>query len=411
MTRMPTHRLKHNLVRMVRLLAVAVLALLAIWQITRQAYINGFAEADPARAAALWASHPDVAFKQDLEKIALAAAAKRPVPTDRISQILDRSKWAPLAPEPFLVRGVSAELAGQEAIAERAFLAAKRRDPRSVAARYFLADHFLRTGQPMRGLVELGALTRLVPGSLESLAPYYASYAKQPGGAARLKAMLRVHPDLESAILYALAGDPGNADLVVRLSSGWRDPPGNAPRWSSRLIESLLDAGQFAKARAIWLGLSTETSAASFDAPIFDPEFRGSALPPPFNWTLSSNGAGIAEAAGRGRLHLIYYGRDNAVLAAQTLLLKPGRYRLSFAVGEGSGDASALAWTLRCRPGTVRLISLSLGKGAPGRLISGSFAVVRDCPAQQLELVGTAPDFPETSDVTVGSLRLTRVGR
>ena len=396
--------------KLARLLGIVLLAALAMGQVVRQAFVTKYSRTNPVLASAVWAGHPDVSFKIDLGRIAMAAASGKPVPRDRISHIMARSQWAPLAVDPFLVRGVDAHLAGQEVIAERAFAAAKRRDPRSMATRYFLADQYLRTNQPAKGLVELGALTRLVPGSIETLAPYYASYAQQPGGEAQLKEMLRLHPDLETTILGVLAGDARNADLILRLSHGARDTAGNPPNWPSRLIESLLAAGQYAKARAVWAGMSNVAVAAYADTPIFDAQFRGSSLPPPFNWTLSSSGSGIAEAAGNGRLHIIYFGRDNAVLASQTLLLKPGKHRLEFDVVEGA-DASVLSWTVTCRPSMKKLVSIALGKGASRRRVEGIFDIAADCPAQQLELVGAAPEFPVTVDVTIGELDLERMAQ
>lgn len=389
---------------------VVIFSLLAIWQVVRQAVVVKYSGTDPDLASMVWAGHPAISFKVDLDRIAVAAASGRPVPRNRIDHIMARAQWAPLAPEPFLVRGVDAQLAGREAIAESAFAAAKQRDPESIAARYFLADQYLRTSQPAKGLVELGALTRLVPGSIEKLAPYYASYAKQAGGEAQLKRMLRLHPDLEPAILGVLAGDAGNADLVLGLSRGTRDAVGNPAGWPSRLIESLLEAGQYAKARAVWARIAHVPAASLAETLVFDTRFQSIGLPPPFAWTLSSSGSGIAEGAGDGRLHVVYFGRDNAVLASQTLLLKPGRYRLAFDV-EGISDSSALAWTIRCRPGTKRVMALSLGKGGAGRRVVGDFDVMADCPAQLLELNGTAPDFPQTIDTTVAKLDLSRVQR
>jgi hypothetical protein len=391
-----------------RLLAIAFLATLATAQVVRQAFVTKFSGTNPVLAGALWPGHPDVLFKVDLDRIAMAAVAGKPIPRDRIDHIMAASQWAPLAVDPFLVRGVAAHLARDEVTAELAFVAAKRRDPRSIAARYFLADQYLRTSQSAKGLVELGALTRMVPGSIEKLAPYYASYARQPGGEAQLKKMLGNYPDMQATVLGVLAADANNADLILRLRNDGGGGAGRTPSWASRLTESLLDAGEFAKARAVWAKVANVSADAFAERPIFDAEFRGSPLPPPFNWTLSSSGSGIAEASGHGRLHIIYFGRDNIILASQTLLLKPGNYRLAFNVAEGV-NASTLAWTMTCRPSGSKLASFSLGRGAPARQVKGVFEIGSDCPAQRLELVGVAPEFPETVDVTISGLDISKV--
>ena len=390
---------------MVRAIVVIVIALLAIAQIVRNAFVLAYSSDAPQKAAATWRSHPDVLFKTALDDIARAAAAGQPAPRERIEAIYATAARAPLAPEPFLVRGVEAQLAGNQPLAERAFEAARLRDPRSLAAHYFLADHYLRTNQADAGLEALARLTRLVPNSIASVAPYYANYAKGPGGAERVKAMLRAHPEFEADVLSALATDAANADLILNLASGRGPSLGDTPGWHGKLVESLVAAGQYAKARAVWARLSGQQVAA--DQGLFDPEFAGRKAPPPFNWTLLSTASGLAEGQGEGRLHIIYYGRENATLASQTLTLKPGRYRLSFRVEGGSQGLSPLAWKLTCLPSKRTILTFGLAAGRrPG---SGGFEVSNDCPAQKLELSGAAPEFPQTVDVTIRGLSLTRV--
>jgi hypothetical protein len=43
--------------------------------------------------------------------------------------------------------------------------------------------------------------------------------------------------------------------------------------------------------------------------------------------------------------------------------------------------------------------------------VEGIFDIGADCPAQQLELVGAAPEFPATVDVTIGGLDLERMAQ
>lgn len=393
---------------LLRAVLVIVVSVLAVGQIVRQAYVNKYAVSDPVRAGALWARHPDVAFKLDLDRIARASAAGKPVPRDRIDDILARSAAAPLAVEPFLVRGVDAGLAGNLALAGRALHEARHRDPRSIPARYFLADHDLKTNRIDEGFAELAALTRLVPGSIDRVALYYAAYASQPGGAMRVREMLRTHPEFESAVLMALAADPRQADLILSLATAHgvkSDPP---PSWPGKLVQGLVDAGQFAKARAVWASLAGPAAASGEAALVLDPRFERLKAPAPFGWTLASSASGVAEAQPGGRLHLLFFGRDNVVLASQLLLLRPGRYRLSFDV-ERSADASALGWRLTCLPPRRPLFAIDFGKQAQGKTVGGGFAVTGDCPAQLLELVGTAPEFPETVDATLSSLSLIEV--
>ena len=100
----------------------------------------------------------------------------------------------PLAPEPFLVRGVQAQLDGDRSLAGQAFRAAELRDGRAIPARYFLADHYFRTGDARAGLREVAALSRLVPNGVASLAPYVAAYSKDPRNWPALQGLVQVGP-------------------------------------------------------------------------------------------------------------------------------------------------------------------------------------------------------------------------
>lgn len=389
----------------VRSAIVALLALLAIAQVVRTAYVASYAKSEPTKAAVLWPSHPDVLFNLALGQIAQAAAAGQQVPRDRIEAIYRASAYSPLTPEPFLVRGVDAQVAGDQRLAGTAFEAARERDPRSLAVHYFLADHYLKTNQPDAGLAELATLTRLVPNGIASVAPYYAAYAKSPGGAERVKAMLRRQPEFEPEVMAVLAQDAANADLVLALARQPASPSGDPPVWHGKLVESLVAAGQYAKAREVWASLSGLEGESGQG--LFDPEFAGSKAPPPFNWTLLSNASGLAEGQEGGRLHVIYYGRDNVALVSQTQTLAPGRYRLGFQIQGGSPGLASLAWKLSCLPSKQAVLTLPLS--APGKTVAGDFNIGSGCPAQLLELSGSPPDFPQTIDVTIKGLSLTKV--
>ena len=327
------------------------------------------------------------------------AAASRPIDPALIRKLVATSAKAPLAPEPFLVRGVEAQLAGDEALALRSFLAARQRNPRAMAARYFLADLYLKGAQTGPGLAEISALARLVPQSLENVAPYLAAYARSPGAAPKIKAMLKGQPQLETVLLNALAGDAANVRLIHYLWDG-RGGEGAKP-WQSRLLYALVEAGRYAEAREAWLrysNISVEKDRRS------NSDFTTEALAP-FGWSLASGPAGVAEPEGADRLHVLFYGRDNLVLASQLLTLPPGQYRLSMQVGATSPASSKnLAWTIRCLPSATEAGSLRLeGVGA----VAKSFAVpALGCGAQKLELAGTAPEFAEQSDIMISQFRL-----
>ena len=58
-----------------------------------------------------------------------------------------------------------------------------------------------------------------------------------------------------------------------------------------------------------------------------------------------------------------------------------------------------------CR-GMQVIFSLPLKHGQ--RAIAGNFAVPQGCPAQQLELIGSIGEFPQSIDFTIGKLQLVK---
>ena len=384
-----------------RIAAALILSLLLGIAVVRQAFVQAYAETQPARASMAYPSHPDLILKQGLIRVGEAAATGKPVDRAMIEPLIQASTKAPLAPEPFLVRGVEARLGGNEELAGRAFLEAVTRNPRSVAARYFLADHYVLTNQTREGLGEISALVRLLPQSLPKIAPYLATYATRPEAAAEVKAMIRRQPQLESVLLSELASKPANADLLLYLWSGRSGP--EATGWQGRLVNALVEAGQYDQAKKAW---SRFTGIATKPDQLFDPQFASRALPP-FGWTLVSGASGVAEPEGNGRLHVIYYGRDDLTLASQHLILRPGRYRLSMRVDGATAEARSLEWKLACLPSAREIVAIGLDRAAKVGGIAASFEVpASGCSALRLDLTGTALEFPEQVDLTVGRIVL-----
>lgn len=301
----------------------------------------------------------------------------------------------PLASEPFLIQGAMALRSGDLRRAERLLSEARQRTPRAPAARYLLADLYLRTGRPLPALVEMSVLNRLLPQASLQLPPALAAYAKTPGAAGQLGAIVRAYPELKPALLDQLSADAANAELVLSLAG--KDPDGP---WRGKLVQALLDAGNHAKARRVWEQLSGAKVPA---AGLFNPGFEASEAPPPFNWQLANDGGGVADGGSRA-LDVLYYGRSDMVLAAQTLLLPPGTYRLGMRVRGDVGEPGSVRWIVRCLGGGEPLLELPLPAEA------GAFQVPADCKVQRLELVAVGQEFPKQAQFSVGGLQLTRVG-
>jgi hypothetical protein len=136
-----------------RSIIVGGVALLASAQVVRTAIVSAYRETRPTIAERVWAGHPEVRFATAMAEIGgIAASGKTAVPESTLRRVTLGSIAAPLAVEPFLIKGALAQAGGRSDQAERLFVEARARDPRSAAARYFLAERYLASGRAGDGL-------------------------------------------------------------------------------------------------------------------------------------------------------------------------------------------------------------------------------------------------------------------
>jgi hypothetical protein len=380
-----------------------LVALLLAITIVRNSALDALAQDKPALAFSIWAGHPAAELTLGMTEIARSARVGKAAPPEAFRLIDDAARKAPLAPEPFLVKGVQAQVAGRQTSAERAFLAAEWRDPRSLSAHYFLAGHFFQARNAERGLKEVASLANLSPQGVASSAPFIAAFARDPANWPRMRALFRTNPEIKDAALVALAQDGANAPAILALTPASELKADS--KWLPVLLSSMVTAGDYAKARATWAAVSRIGPASR--TPLFDPDFSKPEPPPPFNWILTSSTVGLAERQPGGRLHAIYYGQEDGVLARQLLVLSPGRYQLSMRLLPGSSQPKALNWALMCPSAQTPVASVPLDVAASR---GWTFEVPADCPAQWLQLSGVSADLPQQSDVTISGLRLAGEG-
>lgn len=394
-------------VPLTRLLIVVVVALAAAFQIVRSAVLSNFVETNPDVAARAWPSHPRVLLATSMGDIGKSAAARQGASPASVARAMTAARWGPLLIEPFLIAGAESLGKGGTKRAEQLFREARRRDPRSATARYFLAQLYLASNRPVEGLSEASVLTRLVSGGSIALVPGLVNYARQPGAVPNLRKMFAVNPELGNQVMAELARDASNAALV--LSLGGNDlgaKKDELPAWQTQLLRSLIDRGDFAQARSLWLRISGLREGSKG---LFNPQFEKISAAPPFNWTLGSGNFGVAEPAAGGSLQVIYYGRDDGQFASQLLLLEPGKYELRMRVKREGAimEASGLAWTVTCQPAAKQLLSLPFDKAdrRTGALV-GLITVPANCPSQLLVLNGTSSEFAKSEQVMISNLQL-----
>ncbi len=377
---------------------IAIVAAIALATLViRNAAVFALADTKPAAAVQLWSRHPAAEISASMTKIAQSARDRQPVPASIFAAMTDAAAKEPLASEPYLVRGVQAELAGDGELAQRAFEAAQWRDPRSLAAAYFLADRYFKIGDVQHGLREVAALARLSPNGPQTVAPYLGAYAKNPANWGALRALFRGNPELADPALIELASKLDTVPAVLALADPRQKP--NEAHWLEPLLSTLTQSGRYSDAYSIWLRIAR----AARGELLHDPGFADRSSPPPFNWSLTSSTVGLAERQPGARLHVIFYGQEDGFLASQLLLLPPGAYQLSLQLLGDPARAHALSWSLWCDKAANPIASTTLDSFAarPFR-----FQVPPGCSAQWLKLAGASSDISQQTDVTIAGLKL-----
>lgn len=371
-------------------------------QVVRNAAVESFGGLKPEVSARYWPSHPTSEIASAMTEIAMASRDRRPVPNSAFALMSDAAPREPLAPEPYLVRGVQAELAGDGALAQQAFQAAQWRDPRSLPAAYFLADRYFRIGDVVHGLAEVAALARLAPNGNVTVAPYIAAYSGNPANWPALRTLFQANPGLAQSALLAMASNLATVPAVMALADPHQQT--KDAHWIPALINTLVAGGQYAKAREVWTRTSSQRPGGA--QLIYDASFSDKTALPPFNWALNSSGVGIAERQPGGRLHIVFYGQEDGILASELLLLPPGQYRLSMQLLGDAARARLINWSLWCDKADAPLASVTVDAAAAH---GWQFTVPSGCEAQWLRLSGASGDLPQQVDATLTGLKLERV--
>jgi hypothetical protein len=390
--------------------AGAALSLLGGLWVVKTSAVDALGRRMPAAAAAAAPNHPQVQLALAMAKLDVGTG-ELPEP-DRRAAIAALAR-APLADEPFLIAGVAAIAAGRAGQGEALLEEARRRDPRQRTARLFLLDRYLRTNRIDEAGIELTALRGLVPGVAEALAPQLARMVRDERSGASLIRVLARDPGLQQAVLSSLAVGGGDPDLILRIA---RSTPATAPTpdglpWQRQLLAMLVERGEIGRALGLWRTFAGLPAGPNEKA-VYDGRFQGLPGAGPFNWSLYVGSAGVAERSRARALDVQFFGRETIDLASQMLVLRPGRYRLSFrAEGSAKGDDGRITWQVQCRGRPAVLIDLPLRDvTAAPRTVSGEFTIPGDCNGQSLRLVGLAGEFPSTQTASITDVAVTPAG-
>ena len=210
-------------------IVVTALAIVGSVHSVRTAAVNGLLDDRLEIAAKVWPGHPRVKLALAMADIGAAAAGGRLPAANSFDLAQAASRDAPLAVEPFLIRGAWAQSQGNQQRAEALFVEANRRDPRSSAARFFLAQRYLSTGRLAEGLHHALVLVRLVSGGSDTLAPSLAQFAKSPKAVPALRAIFASDPVMRGLVLAQLSNDRNNYATIMSLAGSDLGPGSMAP--------------------------------------------------------------------------------------------------------------------------------------------------------------------------------------
>jgi hypothetical protein len=381
-----------------------LLGLYLAWWVVSIGVVQAEGEENPFIAARVAPDHPRVQISLAMVYFMLQGGR---VPEDRRRAALDALRRAPLADEPYLLAAVDALAAGRNAQGEKLLEETRRRNPRERLARLLLLDRYLRENKVRESVGEMKALGNLVTGASSVLTPALARMAQDPATAAQMVPMLRAQPKLQEAVLENLVASGAEPAVVLNVA-GPAAHSGASESWKAALLARLIGRHDLGGAWDLWKRFTGYRDDGAGKG-LYDAGFAGLPGPPPFNWDLSAAGPGVAERGADHLLQVDYFGRDTGILASQLLMLRPGRYRLSFrASGNASGEGARLVWTMACNPGDARLLELPvIGVATAPKRFSAVFAVpASGCPAQWLRLSGVAGDVESAQQAAISGLTL-----
>lgn len=392
--------------------AATVLAPLAIYLICRAALAALSSPAAVAAAAAL----PPPDYSPALRSLSRAAR----LPAFRINdQMLDLSRKGaastPLAFEPFFIAARGEEQAGR---LDRAILLmeeARRRRPSHPVIRMQLVAYYGKVGRLDDLFEQLDITLRLNDEARRYILPELAALIGTAQGRRALAPVLASEPGWrEDFYRAATARNIASGDALALLNMLETLKKGvNLSPERSLYLQALVQEGEYAKARTIWLRSLARSEQAKAGL-VFDGGFTGSKAPAPFNWSLHDSAAGRAEIAsprdGTRSLDVYYFGGSTTVLAEQTLALPAGRYRLSIKARSDSGvDSADLYWAVNCLTDGKNLVKSPLQRlGPTPSSRTAGFEVPAGCKGQRLFLVAEPGDVASTVSAQIGGLEISR---
>jgi len=395
--------------------ALLVGALLLGWIALRSALQSTFQTSAPQIAAQAWPA--DGLTLAGLARLRVAAASGE---VDDTTRALYRSALArePLLADPLALAGMDAAAQGDAARAERLMLAARDRDPRSPLARFWLFDHFVRTGRIGEALNEVGPAIRLQPEAITAIMTVLAAIADTPDGQAALAQKLATRPFWRTSFFQTAANTTSPEAMLALLSSSTAAADRTSAEEEQRAVfQALINAGAGVRAFDAWQQLLPATYRARAVG-IYDGNFGRWPGARPFNWRLAEDDIGTARMVTAGdlpqstALDVRYFGSTSGVLAEQYVFARPGSYQLQLAARRRTTGATGgrLSMEVRCVRGEV-IATLPLEPlDMQLRAMATPVTVAPGCELLLVRLIGTPGEVFSEVEAQITAVALVRGG-
>ena len=375
-------------------LAVALIAAgsFAAYRVIATTAADHWAETAPTRALRWAPDHP----------VALQALAQRQLAAGQRDQAATTARQL-LSVEPLQATGfrVLAQAAQQSGATPRAlalYRIAVERNPRDIASRAWLTEHYLGAGDFRAALAQLDVILRMEPKQEATLLPILAQLARDPAFAIELARRLQARPPWRGPLLTILQRD-GDVQASQRLMSALHRAGGLNDAEFDHWTNQLIGLGRWGEAYGHWA--STVAASGLPLSPVYNGGFERPPSGRGFDWRLSRvPGAKLEFVTDTGATGQVAYARFRnrpvpQLNIEQALLLAPGRYRFSAKMrADALSSDRGLEWVVACAGAGAPVIVIGDRiEGTFGwRALGAQFTVpATGCEGQWLRLRNPAP--------------------
>lgn len=313
----------------------------------------------------------------------------RALSTPAVKELLyDAVTRQPLNSRAVRLLGYVEDVRGNRAAASKVLKLAESLSRRDAGTQLWLLEDAVRGNDVPAVLAHYDRMLRTSNDSRNVLFPILTSALSNAEVRASFAKFIRNPPPwLSTYLSYAIleGRDPASIADAIAVAGG-------LPRTlqfqllSSQLLDRLVSASQFSRARQYYLSLpgreATALQSVGLTEASVDTSFG------PIAWQPTVSGSSGAELAAHGRqLYFRIYGAsgERTSVARKMLMLLPGKYAFSFSTFSTESDSdSAIGVVVGCKAGTVDTILLDsrVALGSGRRKHQVAFTVPSACEAQ-----------------------------